>query len=794
MIKNYIKIAFRNIARQKGYSFINIMGLAIGIACCLIIMLFVLNELSYERHFSKADRIYRITQHIKWNGNSMDVPLTSAPFAAALRNDYPAIENTVRIQPEGGGIIQAAGKQLSASDVFFVDPSIFDVFDYAFLHGDPKTALQQTKSIVLTEELAIKLFGAASQAMGKSVVFDKSTENIVTGVLANPSPGSHIRFSALRALPPTYTAGWQQFELHTYVLLKEGQERERVEAGFALFFDKYLRNEMGNVNFQMRLQPITSIHLHSNLEYELGTNGNVQYVYLFVCIAVLILLIACINYMNLATARSAQRAKEVGIRKTLGSGRGQLAGLFIAESIIITAIAVVLAMVFADLVLPLVNNMMQLDLSFSNFSPGRLAVALGVLVILVGLISGSYPALYLSSFRPVTILKGEQRKSGRPVFRQALVVFQFVVSIVLISCVWVVYEQLHFVNSTFLGFNKDQTLHLHIHDNAARLNVPALKQRLLQHPGVEAAASASNPIGAYTLGKKGVFLETNGVVSSNNNQLVQHLMVDEDFLQTMEINLLNGRNFEPGRTDDSHNAILINEAFAMQAGWGNDPVGKQLMFANDTATVYRVIGLVSDFHVNSLQHKIEPLAMLLAPPKEQDNLFVRISAHDMPATLAFIDKAYKEFDSNNPAEITFVDQTYAKRYETVQQRGRLFMAFTSITLFVACLGLFGLAAFTAEQRTKEIGVRKVLGASISDIITLLSKDFLKLVVLALLIASPFAWALTHKWLEDFAYRIQVSPLVFAGAGLITILIALATISIQSFKAATANPVQSLKTE
>ncbi len=795
MIRNYIKIALRLIWRQRMYAGINILGLMVGIASCLVIVLYIVNELSYDRHFTKADRIFRVTQHFNWDENSMHIPLTSAPYAPALLTDYPAVENAVRFSAEGGGTIQAGNKQLKAANILFADASVFAVFDYVFLYGDPATALSEAKSIVLTRELANKLFGEPAKAMGQIIRFDNHTDNIVTGVIETPSTNSHLSFTALRSFTPGWSSRWQEFEIYTYVLVKEGYSADKLEAAFAQFFDRYLKKEMGNLTyphqFKMTLQPLTSIHLYSHMEYELGGNGDIRYVYLFVTIAVLLLLIACINYMNLTTARSIKRAKEAGIRKTLGSGRMELAGLYLAESTIIAFIAVVGALLMADIALPFVNHLLDLQLSFSLLGWGKTLLVAFVLVVLVGLLSGSYPAVFLSSFKPVHTLKGNLGTSvGKPMFRQALVTFQFVVSLVLLCCVWVIYKQLAYVNNTSLGFNKEQVLTLHVNDRAARLNVPLLKQKLLQHTGIEAVAAASNPIGVNAMAKAGVFVEQNGVLSKTT-QLSHHFMVDADFLSALQIDLVTGRNFETSRSTDQQEGIIVNEAFVLAAGWA-DPLGRLVAFPE--GGTYKVIGVVKDFHIYSLQHAIEPLLMRMAPPQEQDNIYLRISTANMAATLAFIEKTYKDFDAVHTFEVNFLDQSFAKQYKHITQQGQLILAFTCLTLFIACLGLLGLSAFAAEQRTKEIGIRKVLGASVANIVAMLSKDFMKLLGIAIVISSPLAWFMMHAWLEDFAYRIHISPFVFVIAAGILMPIALFTVSYQALKAALANPAASLKNE
>ncbi len=797
MLRSYSKLAWRNLWKNRLYTGINGLGLAVSIAACLLIGGYVADELSYDRFHQHADRIYRVVQHANWEGGNLNMAPTSAPYAPTLQREYPEIEQTVRLMAEGGGPIRYGDTQLNVGAILFADRSVFDVFTYPFLYGDPTTALSQPQSIVLTKGLAIKLFGDASKALNQTVLFENNFGNVVTGVIDDAPANSHLTFSALRSLPKDYTSGWQNANLYTYVLLKKEADPAKVEAKFPQFFEKYIKPEMGAVTYQMELQPLTSIHLRSNLDYEIGPNGSVRNVSIFALIAGLILLIATINYTNLSTARLATRLKEVGVRKVVGSGRSQLALLFLTETGMLTVLATGLGLGLAFLALPFFNEFSGKHLAFGQIDLVGGLLGLVGFAGLVSLLGGSYPALVLSNFRPVAALRGRLGKQALTFFfRKSLVTFQFVVTITLIAAAILIYQQLRYMSGKSLGFNKDQVLTFHLNDEKAREKVPVIKAELLGNPAIESVASASNPIGVNFLKVNGLYFEINGRIAESSKS-VQNFSVDADYLKTLEIPLAQGRDFSEDSPADQNNAILVNETLVKELGW-KKPLGKRVRFIIDdkgTMSERMVIGVVKDFHVYSLQHKIEPLALVMHPSaSEQDNLYVRIRAGESAKALALLEQTHQRFDPGAGFEYHFLDQNFARQYETEQKQGTMVLLFAGLTILIACLGLFGLATFTAEQRTKEIGVRKVLGASVSSIVALLSKDFLKLVLLALVIACPLAWYALHRWLQDFAYKVTLEWWVFALAGGLAVGIALLTVSFQSVKAALMNPVKSLRSE
>jgi putative ABC transport system permease protein len=796
MLSNYIKITLRTFWKSRLFSTLNIVGMGVGMAAVGLMVLYVVDELSYDRYNAKADRIYRVVQYADWSGGHMQLAPTSAPFADALKTEYPEIEKTVRFLPEGGGTITYKDTKIEAGDIFFADNSAFDIFTYPFLYGNPTTALTQPQSIVLTKTLAEKLFGDPSKAVGKAIEFENHFVNTVTGVIDDIPTNSHLRFSALRSMPANYTNGWQASELYTYVLLSAQSNQKALEAKFPQFFNKYLRKELGEgVKYRMELQPLTSIHLHSHLDYEAGPNGNSRTVTIFAIIATLILVIAIINYVNLYTVRSLSRLPEVGVRKAIGSQRKQLIGQFLTESALMALLASLVGLMLMKVFLPFFNELADKSLEINRYGwPATLLLfILGAL--LLGALSGAYPALMLSGFRPVVALKGQlgSQFRGRN-FRQALVVFQFVAAVVLIAGSVVIYQQMRFFSQKNLGFNKEQVLTFHIDNEGVRQQTDALKTSLRESPLIEGVATASNPIGNNNIGTNGMIFEKAGVMPTET-QVAQRFQVDQDYLNTLEINLLKGRNFSEKFPSDVTDAVLVNETLVKKLGWA-DPIGKRVRYFTGPQQMKeaRVVGVVQDFHTYSLQHKIEPLVLQMPAPNDKDNVYVRIQPHKTTEALAYIRTAYKEFDPTAELDFHFLDQNFSQQYKAEQRQGQILLWFTFLAILIACLGLFGLAAFTAEQRTKEIGVRKVLGASVASIVALLSKDFLKLVLLAILIALPLAWYAMNEWLTSFAYRIDLAWWMFALAGLLAVFIALSTVAFQSIKAALMNPVKSLRTD
>jgi putative ABC transport system permease protein len=586
--------------------------------------------------------------------------------------------------------------------------------------------------------------------------------------------------------------------VYTYLLLKQGTNLKTLEAKLPQFSAKTIQKIMGIDDYKMELQPLTSIHLHSNLQFEISANSSSSRVYIFMAIAALILIIAIINYVNLSTARSAQRVREVGVRKVVGSGKWQLGAMFITEAVLVTLIAACVAVVVIIFALPYFNLLTEKQLSLWQFGKVNTLMMLIAFSLLTGIISGIYPSLFLSRFKTIPALKGQMGNlTGNIIFRKSLVVFQFVITVVMIAGSFIIYRQLQYASKKDLGFNKEQVLTFHIDDRNVRTQTDALKTQLLQNPLIEAVGVAGNPIGNNDIGGMGYNFETQQGSFSISTTMSQELMVDADYIPTMQIKMLAGRNFSDAIQSDKYGAALINETLVKHLGWTN-PIGKRMKFSIDekgTMGERTVVGVIKDFHTYSLQHKVDPLVMVMPPaPSMGDNMYVRISKGKINDGLAYINKVYSRFDKNNPIEYHFLDANFAKQYSAETKQGQMAFIFTVLAVLIACLGLFGLAAFTAEQRTKEIGVRKVLGASVASIVQMLSSDFLKLVLVASCIAIPLAWLGINKWLQDFAYHINIGWWMLPASCMLALVIALLTVSFQAIKAAIVNPVKSLRTE
>ncbi len=799
MLKSYFRIAWRNLQKNKAYSVINIAGLAIGLSVFWLLALYIADELSYDRTSVNANRIYRVTHSGTTSGGSFKLAITPALFAPALQKDYPEIEAAARIDAEGNGTLIYGDQKIDVPDMLMADSSVLTVFRFPFLYGDPLNALSAPNSIVLTRTLATKLFGHAEDALNKSVTIEHDAPSLVTGIMEDQPDNSHLHFSALRSMPPPATNDIQNSYLYTYILLRKDADIHRLEARMPQFVDRNLKTTLAKgTEYRIDLQPVTSIHLHSALDYEISRNGDIRYIWLFSAVALLILGIALINYVNLATARSSVRMKEIGVRKVIGSGRSQLMTMFLTESVLFALLAAVIAAFLAYTLLPAFNQLAGKSLSIAPYGMIPTLSMFGGLAVLIGLIGGLYPALFLSGFRTISSLKGQQgNQSNTILFRKSLVTFQFVVTIFLIAGSSIIYLQLHYMQNKDLGFNKDQVLTFHLPNPAVRQHIEDLKTQLLQDPSVAAAAAAGNPIGNNDIGNYlPVHAEQNGAITTEGKQ-IQSLYVDADFLSTMQISLAAGRNFSTTQPTDQYGSVLVNETMVKELGWTN-PIGKrlQLQIGPDYKTgMATVIGVTKDFNFYSLQHKLQPLIMEMPPVlREDDNLYVRVTPGHVPQALQHIAAVYHRFDPSATLKYNFLDENFSLQYAAERKQGKLLLIFTTLAIIIACLGLFGLVTFSIGQRTREIGIRKVLGASISGIVLLISKDLIKPIVLSVLISTPLTWYAMHQWLQGFAYRVGINIWMFLAAGGVAVLIAVLTVGGKASLAARANPAKSLRTE
>jgi len=815
MIKNYFKVAFRNLWRNKGYSAINIFGLAIGLASCLLITLYVTDELSYDRHFKNADRIYRINSDIRFGGADLHMTQTSDMMGELLKKDYPQVEEYTRVyNNEGPKLLKKGNGYITESRVANADSTFFNVFRLPVIEGDTRTALNEPNTVVVTESAARKYFGSLN-VMDKTIEVKNddnktNTSYKITAVIKDIPKETHFNFDFLFSMK-NVNYQWGQLtshNFHTYLLLKPGTDYKAFEKNFEQYSEKYVVpfaqqfvkissmddfRKAGN-KLDYTLIPLTAIHLHSDYTFEISPSGNIQYVYIFSAVALFILILACINFMNLSTARSAKRAKEVGIRKVLGTERKTLVGQFLVESTITAAVSLVIAIVIAYLVLPLFNDVAAKSLSVKDLLGVYILPFLILLPFVVGLLAGSYPALYLSGFRPIAVLKGTTHTGfKKSKLRNGLVIFQFATSIMLIIGTLVVYSQLNYIRNKKLGFSKDQVL---IIDGAYALgnNVQAFKNDVLAMQGVS-SGTLSSYLPVTNSSRSDNSFSKEAVMDARNGIDMQTWRIDYDYIKTMGMEIVKGRNFSKDYGSDS-SAMIITETTARMLGY-DDPIGKMIYsptgIPGDGALVpIRIIGVVKDFHFESLRKKLGPLCFFLAPSTGLASF--KVSAASVKNLLPQIESKWKALAPGMPFSYRFMNDSFNEMYRSEQRAGTLAIVFAVLAILIACLGLFGLVTYMAEQRTKEVGIRKVLGASVSNVVSLLSKDFLFLVLIAAVVAFPLAWWAMNKWLQDFEYRISISAWVFVAAGLSALFIALITVSFQAIKAAIANPVKSLRTE
>jgi putative ABC transport system permease protein len=810
MIKNYIRSAWRNLNRHKFISFINLFGLTVGITCCLLILTYIINELSYDKFNKNAKNIYRVTRTF-YSGNgaeSLHLGAVAPPFGPLLQNEFPDIKKITRILTNGTTTLIYKEKHFNEKNSFFADENFFELFTYPVIKGDAHKALTEPYSIMLTPAVAEKYFGT-EDPMNKMIRIDNFSLK-VTGIF-KPFPANSqmhsdvlISFSTLR---DTAVYGEKQLQtnfgnnsFYTYLLFPDNYNVKQVEAQFPAFIDKVMPVRAGPgvpANFKMHqatslsLQKLTDIHLHSHLDSELENNGDITRVYIFSAIALFILLIACINYMNLSTARSILRAREIGIRKVIGAERKEIIAQFLYESVLITVAALILALLLTCLLLPYLSLISGQELTIKVLLKWQTLVTILVLPVVIGLISGIYPAIFMSSFAPVKVLKGLFKVDTNGVsFRKILVVGQFTISIILIIATTIVYQQLHYIQTKSLGYNKEHIITLP-NVGALNKNYEAFRTDLLRSTDIKSIGRSSRIPTGRLLDNQGASVFDSGKQQAVNFDL-KCVSTDYDFVNTYGIKMAAGRNFSRDYATDTA-GYLLNETAIAQLGWKNpqNAIGKDLMYGGNKG---KVRGVMKDFHFESLHQKIIPIIFFLSRSGSYNNISIKVDGNNLQAAIGIIQNTWRKYLPETPFEYIFLDQKFEKLYRAEQQQGLIFTIFSCIAIFIACLGLFGLSAFTITQRVKEIGVRKVLGASIPQIVRELSFDFLKLVFIAALIALPIAWYVMNKWLLDFAFRINISLWVFVLAGFIALVIAFVTISFQSIKAALANPVKSLRSE
>lgn len=807
MIKNYFKVAMRSLLKNKFYSLLNITGLAIGIASCLMILLFVADELSYDTHYENSENTYRLTMAGALGNNAFDLAVVGPSVGQALLNDYPEVVDFGRFRQRGAPFIRFGENIFKEENFVWADHSVLNIFGIELLQGDPETALTAPKSLVMSRTAAKKYFGN-QDPIGQTIEFGTAKDYKVTGIYKDIPNNTHFAFDVIGSMETLDEAKqpiWLSMNFQTYVVLTPGADLDKMAAQFPAMLKKYVgpevkqfmnmewdQMESNGSNLAFGMQPVEDIHLHSDLQGELGVNGDMDYVYIFSVIAFFILLIACINFMNLSTARSAHRAKEVGVRKVLGSLKAQLIYQFLAESILVSLVSFVLAVVLANLAIPFFNDLANKSLSIPFADPLFIG-GFFVGVVFVGVLAGSYPAFFLSAFKPVKVLKGSLSsgmKSGA--LRSVLVVVQFCTSIFLVIGTLIILNQLDFIQNKDLGFEKDQVI---IIDDAylASGNVNALKTAIESFPEVK-SASLSGFLPTPSSNNMNLFLK--GITPTQENQhLMSSWTVDYDYMETLGMGVAAGRNFSRDFPSDSLGAIL-NEAAALDMGYTpEEALGTTIgNFVNQEGDIQglKVVGVVKDFHYQSLRNKIGPLIMQLG--NSSGLLNIKVNTRDYPALIDKLQDQWTSLAPNQPFETSFLDDRFGRMYDKEQRLGKIFGVFASLTILIACLGLFGLAAYTAENRIKEVGIRKVLGANVGQLVYMLSKDIGKLVIIAFIIGAPLAWYAMNAWLQGFEYRTSIGWTIFALTAGGSLTIALLTMSYQSIRAATGNPVKSLRSE
>lgn len=820
MLKNYWLVAMRNLRKQRFYSAINTIGLAVGVAACMIIILFVIDELSYDRYNEKADRIYRIEAEVKFGGNDFKMAYRPAPEASALIQDFPEVESVVRFRNLAPYLVKTTdqGENIKEKNVIWADSSFFRVFSVKVLEGNAAKALSQPASVAISKRMAEKYY-PGKNALGQPIILDNNYHMKVSAVYENIPSSSHFHFDIIISMYGDFpvareamSTSFMSENFIEYVLLKDGTDAKNFESKLPRFIEKYMGPEVAKAlggdftfkkfrdtgnKYDLSLRPLDEIHLYSNVRGDFEPNGSITYVYLFGIVAAFILVIGCINFMNLSTARSSNRAKEVGMRKVMGSLRSHLVRQFLMESVLITVFSFSVAVFIAYLTLPFFNELSQknLQLPFGNLS-FYLILLCGCLF--VGFLAGIYPSFFLSAFKPINVLKGHVAlgmKSG--LVRSSLVVFQFVISIFLIVGAIAVNRQLHFIQNKKLGFEKEQVIVIHDAYALRPNNAEPFKNEVLKLSSIE-----SGTISGYLPVEKESWRSNNSLWKESDQPTTETMVstqvwsIDYDYLNTFKMNVSKGRAFSNEFKSDS-SAIIINKTAAVRLGLGDDPIGKRVSNFNGppdpkNILTYTVIGVVDDFHFSSMKENILPLGFILG--KSDGSVCFRFKPNQTKEVIESIEKIWKQLAPGQPFQYTFLDEDFAEMYFAEQRLGKIFTLFAGLAIVIACLGLFALTAFTAEQRTKEIGIRKVMGASVQSIVMLLSQEFGKLIIIAFILAAPVAWYAIKWWLSGYSYKVEIGWAIYALSGMLALLIAFITMSFQSIKAATNNPINSLRSE
>lgn len=789
MIKNLLKTALRHLYKHPGYSILNILGLTLGISSALFLIIYVADEISYDRYHKNSDRIYRVSSKISETDDQFTWIVAQIPFGPQVVQDYPEVQSFVRFFNMPRALYKYGDKEYIEDHFYYADSTVFDIFTYKTIKGDPVAALSAPGKIALTEKAAARYFGDADP-IGKSITSGTDTYE-VTGVIKDVPSNSHFRFDALtsRSNLPKQLGSWGNFGVFTYLLFPENFDVKAFETKLQGMYETHMKQIFGplNIKVQYILEPITKIHLYSTNAQEPEPTGSVTYVYIFTIVAVFLILIAAMNYMNLSTARSARRAREVGLRKVVGSRRGALIAQFLSESVIFTFISLVLSLVILLAFLQKLNTLAGKSFDFHIVYSPAVLVSFILIMLIAGIFGGSYPAFFLSRFSPVTVLKGEiTQGSAGSMFRKVLVIIQFTVSVIMIICTLVVFRQLNFMKTMDQGFDQKNVIGIQLNGEMAR-KYPVLKQAFLENPEIKYVTSTNTPVGEGSA--KVIFnIETDQGMAQKG---INFAVVDHDFIETLGIKILEGRDFQEDMPSDTLNSVVVNETFVKRMGW-KDAIGKKVELGDGSLIKAHVIGVMKDYHQTGMYNDVETFMLVYRAITQE--VYVKLSGNNTKSTIAYMESKWKEVFPDQPFSYTYLTDRFNMQFDADEKRGLIFTLFTILAILISCLGLFGLASYTVEQKTKEIGIRKVFGANEGIILKLVARDFLILVTVGIIIAVPVAYYFMNNWLENYVYRTSIGLLLLLMASLLTIMITFITVGYKAYQASVMNPAESIKTE
>jgi putative ABC transport system permease protein len=789
MIKNLLKTALRHLLKHPGYSILNILGLTLGIASALFLIIYVADEISYDKYHKNADRIYRVSSTITETDDQFTWIVAQIPFGPQVVQDYPEVQSFVRFFNMPRALYKYGDKEYIEEDFYYADSTVFDIFTYQTVRGDPVAAISSPGKIALTQKAAARYFGD-TDPIGKTITSGKDTYE-VTGIIKDIPSNSHFRFDALtsRNNLPKQMGSWGNFGVFTYLLFPENFDSKAFETKMLGMYDTHMKEIFGPLNIKIKysLEPITRIHLYSKNAQEPEPTGSITYVYIFSIVAVFLILIAAMNYMNLSTARSTRRAREVGLRKVVGSKRGALITQFLSESVIFTFISLVLSLIILMVFLQKLNTLAGKSFDFHIIHSPVVIISFIGIILIAGIFGGSYPAFFLSRFSPVTVLKGEiTQGSAGSMFRKVLVIIQFTVSVVMIICTLVVFRQLNFMKTMDQGFDQKNVIGIQLNGDMAK-KYPVLKQAFLENPEVKNVTSTNTPVGEGS--SKVIFnIETDQGMSQKG---INFAVVDHDFVETLGIKMLEGRDFQEDMPSDTLNSVVVNETFVKRMGW-KDAINKKVELGDGSQIKARVIGVMKDYHQTGMYNDVETFMLVYRAITQV--VYVKLSGNNTKETIAYMESKWKEVFPDQPFSYSYLTDRFNKQFDADEKRGLIFTLFTILAILISCLGLFGLASYTVEQKTKEIGIRKVFGANESIILQLVARDFLILVTVGIIIAVPVAYYFMSNWLENYVYRTTIGIMLLLMASLLTILITFITVGYKAYQASIMNPAQSIKTE